>query len=96
VVDNHVAWPSVSSILRRDDERWQTGAACSGEMGAVFYPPMRPEKKSVRLAREERAKAICALCPVRRTCLEHAVTNNERYGIWGGLTDHERRHLRAV
>ena len=76
-----------------DDTKWQTMAACHGEMGSVFYPPMRTERKAVRLAREQRAKAVCAGCPVRQECLDTALTQNERYGIWGGLTDVERRRL---
>lgn len=81
------------SLAREPQPEWRADAACAGEMGATFYPPMRPEKKSVRVAREQRAKAVCAKCMVRTQCLEHALRSNERYGIWGGLTDNERRHL---
>lgn len=70
-------------------------AACSGDMGALFYPPVRSERRSVKAARELRAKKVCATCPVRVECLEQALDVGERYGIWGGLTDIERRHLRA-
>lgn len=64
-------------------------------MAVAFYPPLRPEKRSVKAAREERAKAVCAACPVRLQCLEQAVESGERFGIWGGLTDTERSGLRA-
>ena len=74
--------------------RWQVDAACHGEMGSIFYPPLRPERKVIRLARERRAKAACNSCHVRAECLESALEHNERYGIWGGLTDVERRALR--
>jgi WhiB family redox-sensing transcriptional regulator len=47
------------------------------------------------LARERRAKQVCASCGVQAACLEQALDNGERYGIWGGLTDLERKHLRA-
>lgn len=83
----------MSSLAKNPDERWQEFAACAGDAGVNFYPPMRPEKKVVRQAREARAKAVCARCHVRRDCLQYAVDNNERYGIWGGLTDVERRPL---
>ncbi len=76
-----------------DVTKWQTSAACHGEMGSLFYPPLRTERKAVRLAREQRAKAVCAGCTVRQECLETALAQNERYGIWGGLTDVERRQL---
>jgi WhiB family redox-sensing transcriptional regulator len=79
-----------------DGERWQADAACQGEGGSVFYPPMRPERKAARLAREQRAKAVCATCVVRTECLEQALAFNERHGIWGGLTDAERRSLRTA
>ncbi len=74
-----------------DRSVWQASAACAGEMGSAFYPPVRPERKSVRVSRENRAKAVCASCPVRSDCLEHARTHDERYGIWGGMTGRERR-----
>ena len=39
------------------------------------------------------AKEICALCPVRTSCLEHALAVRERDGVWGGATERERRRL---
>lgn len=84
----------MSSITKWED--WHGQAACIGEMGAIFYPPMRPERRSVKNAREQRAKAVCEGCSVREECLDYALENNERYGIWGGLTDAERRDLRPI
>lgn len=84
----------MSNAARSGDERWQAQAACAGEVAPMFYPPMRTERKVARLAREAKAKAICATCMVRQPCLEYALANNERYGVWGGLTDVERRALR--
>ncbi|MEM8618136.1 MAG: WhiB family transcriptional regulator [Actinomycetota bacterium] len=83
----------MSSVERIDGEYWRTRAACQGEFGSLFYPPLRTEKKSAKSTREQRAKAVCAACPVRTDCLDHAVRHGERYGVWGGLTDAERRHL---
>jgi WhiB family transcriptional regulator, redox-sensing transcriptional regulator len=79
-------------VARRELD-WQRDAACRGELASAFYPPLRPERKHERLARERLAKSICVRCPVREECLEHAMLADERYGIWGGLTDVERRHL---
>jgi WhiB family transcriptional regulator, redox-sensing transcriptional regulator len=62
----------------------------------MFYPPMRTEKKAARAAREQRAKQVCSGCAVRDECLDHALRSGERYGVWGGLTDAERRHLNVV
>jgi WhiB family redox-sensing transcriptional regulator len=80
---------------RFDPATWRGQAACVGDMAAAFYPPLRPEKRSIKATREERAKAVCAACSVRVQCLEQAVDSGERYGIWGGLTDIERSRLRA-
>jgi WhiB family redox-sensing transcriptional regulator len=39
------------------------------------------------------AKKVCAACPVAAQCLEYALANNERFGVWGGLSERERRAL---
>jgi WhiB family redox-sensing transcriptional regulator len=83
----------MSKSVRSQWHEWQLEAACRGEHASIFYPPMRFEPKRERLAREHAAKAICRSCPVRTQCLDHAIEADERYGIWGGLTDAERRHL---
>ena len=86
----------MSAQPMHDETKWQTMAACHGEMGSVFYPPMRPERKAVRLAREQRAKAVCASCTVRQECLDHALATNERFGVWGGTTEKQRRKLSHI
>ncbi len=86
----------MSSLERIDGEQWRYHAACQGEWGALFYPPMRTEKKAARAAREQRAKQVCSGCAVREECLGHALRSGERYGVWGGMTDAERRHLNSV
>lgn len=72
---------------------WQWQAACRGEDTVLFFPPNHVEPKEERLARERRAKAICAVCPVRMECLEYALRIREPHGIWGGLNELERRHM---
>jgi WhiB family redox-sensing transcriptional regulator len=74
---------------------WQDSGACRDGAATDFYPPIHTERKHERLARERRAKSICAACPVRTQCLQHALHVDERYGIWGGLNQDERRLLRA-
>ncbi len=81
--------------LPADPTAWRQQASCHGDMATAFYPPLRAEKRLVKNAREQRAKAICASCVVRDRCLEQALGRDERFGIWGGLTDTERRHLYA-
>jgi WhiB family transcriptional regulator, redox-sensing transcriptional regulator len=72
---------------------WQWRAACRGEDASLFFAPNHLEPRDERIARERRAKAICATCPVRLECLEYAVRIREPHGIWGGLNELERRAL---
>jgi WhiB family transcriptional regulator, redox-sensing transcriptional regulator len=75
------------------NEAWQLRAACRGPQARVFFPPSQFEPKHERLAREQRAKAICRGCPVRQECLDYALRIREPHGIWGGLNEAERRAL---
>jgi WhiB family redox-sensing transcriptional regulator len=59
----------------------------------LFFPPSVAERREVREAREAKAKSICAECTVRQECLEFALRVHEPHGIWGGLTEAERRRL---
>jgi len=72
---------------------WQEGAACRGPLGAVFFPPVTTERKREKLAREARAKEICSTCPVMVSCREYAMQIREPHGVWGGLSEQERRSL---
>lgn len=54
---------------------------------------MQHETREEKAVREQQAKAICQGCPVRQVCLDHAVATREPFGIWGGLTEQERRPL---
>lgn len=75
-------------------EDWIDLAACRGKNGEAFFPPTAGESRAQRQLRENSAKAICGSCNVRLHCLQHALTTDERFGIWGGLNDLERRALR--
>ncbi|HET9689603.1 MAG TPA: WhiB family transcriptional regulator [Acidimicrobiales bacterium] len=81
------------AVAAQVGELWQTKAACRGPHAAVFFPPPHFERKDDREEREARAKSICAGCPVRRPCLDYAVAIREPHGIWGGLSEAERRPL---
>ena len=72
---------------------WQFDAACRGEDSTLFFAPNYFEKREEKEAREARAKAICARCPVRDPCLAYALRIREPHGIWGGLNELERRQL---
>src|SRR5262245_5096452 len=83
--------------IQRWEWGWQWRSACRGEDTGLFFPPSRPEMKDERLTRERRAKAICAVCPVQVECLEYAIRTREPHGVWGGLSEMERRSmLRAM
>jgi WhiB family transcriptional regulator, redox-sensing transcriptional regulator len=66
---------------------WRKRAACRGIDVEIFYPATDEDDDA------EPAKAVCAECPVRQTCLEHALAHREREGIWGGTTERERRRI---
>jgi WhiB family transcriptional regulator, redox-sensing transcriptional regulator len=69
---------------------WQDHAACRGEDATFFFGPDK-ERPRDRARREAVAKNICAACPVRAACLRHAMSVPEMYGVWGGLSEDERR-----
>lgn len=79
--------------LRAMSDAWQLRAACKGPQATAFFPPAHAERKDEKASREERAKAICATCSVRRDCLEYALRIREPHGIWGGLNEVERKQL---
>jgi WhiB family redox-sensing transcriptional regulator len=64
---------------------WRQRAACRGVDPDIFYPVSDEDA--------EDAKAICRLCPVQEKCLEWALANREREGVWGGATERERRRI---
>lgn len=78
-------FPELGLALNPPD--WHRQAACRGEDTATFFPG-----KGARL---DRVRAICAGCPVRRECAEQAVVGHEA-GVWGGTTERDRQHVRAV
>lgn len=62
----------------------------------MFFPPGTFERKEEKLNREVRAKEICRTCPVKRSCLDYAISIREPHGIWGGLNESERKNLLAA
>ena len=66
----------------------QAKAACLGSHPSLFFP----EKGESTLE----AKAICSGCEVKKECLQFALETREKFGIWGGKSEQERRKLRRV
>lgn len=76
----------------QDVYEWQYEGACRTTDPETFFSP-ESERGPRRRAREARAKALCAVCPVVRQCLQHALDVQEPYGVWGGLNATEREHV---
>lgn len=75
---------------------WQLRGLCRGNHAHLFFPPSTFERKEERQRREIRAKSICQVCPVQDDCVEYALEIREPYGIWGGLTESDRRQVQLV
>ena len=67
-------------------EGWQDFANCLGVDPDLFFPE--------RGASTREAKEVCRGCVVRGDCLEYALQNSEKFGIWGGMSERERRRIR--
>ena len=69
-----------------EDKSWQMLSNCLGVDPDLFFPERGASTKD--------AKAVCQGCVVREDCLEYALTNREKFGIWGGMSERERRRIR--
>lgn len=79
----------VPGIRREEDDNplaWQADALCAQTDPEAFFPEKGGSTRE--------AKRICEGCEVRSECLDYALENDERFGIWGGLSERERRKLR--
>ena len=72
--------------LQDDAQSWQEQALCAETDPEAFFPEKGGSTRE--------AKKICTGCEVKAECLEYALANDERFGIWGGLSERERRRLR--
>ncbi|OBA90554.1 transcription factor WhiB, partial [Mycobacteriaceae bacterium 1482268.1] len=80
--------PELDAIapLTPDDELWQEKALCAQTDPEAFFPEKGGSTRE--------AKRICQGCEVRDACLDYALAHDERFGIWGGLSERERRRLK--
>lgn len=77
----------LGDLLGEPDElAWQEQALCAQVDPDAFFPDKGGSTRE--------AKRICSGCEVRAECLEFALSNDERFGIWGGLSERERRRLK--
>lgn len=65
---------------------WQEYALCAQTDPEAFFPEKGGSTRE--------AKAVCDMCDVREQCLQYALDNDERFGIWGGMSERERRRLK--
>jgi WhiB family redox-sensing transcriptional regulator len=69
-----------------EEQEWQERALCAQTDPEAFFPEKGGSTRE--------AKRICQGCEVRSECLEYALAHDERFGIWGGLSERERRKLK--
>ncbi|RKT85439.1 WhiB family transcriptional regulator, redox-sensing transcriptional regulator [Saccharopolyspora antimicrobica] len=72
--------------MSEEEQEWQERALCAQTDPEAFFPEKGGSTRE--------AKRICQGCEVRSECLEYALQHDERFGIWGGLSERERRKLK--
>src|SRR3954465_4274183 len=80
--------PPMQDQTDTDTRSWQDEANCLGVDPDLFFPE--------RGASTREAKEVCRGCVVRMECLEYALVNGEKFGIWGGMSERERRRIRRA
>lgn len=78
--------PHLDDFSDEGELGWQTDALCAQTDPEAFFPEKGGSTRD--------AKKVCDSCNVKAKCLEYALANDERFGIWGGLSERERRRLR--
>ena len=81
--------PWVRRDLLHDDDSWRDLAACRGRTDLFFPPEIQyrtVDQRRLHMLHVNEAKAICSTCPVQDECLDFALTNNIKHGIWGGFS----------
>ncbi|MDR1853122.1 MAG: WhiB family transcriptional regulator [Propionibacteriaceae bacterium] len=76
----------LSLILGEGDSNWRERALCAQTDPEAFYPEKGGSTRD--------AKRVCQNCEVRSECLDFALAHDERFGIWGGMSERERRRLK--
>ncbi|GAA4980009.1 WhiB family transcriptional regulator [Kineococcus glutinatus] len=82
----HLVQGGVQGAEEAEEPGWQELALCAQTDPEAFFPEKGGSTRE--------AKRVCGSCEVRAECLEYALANDERFGIWGGLSERERRRLK--
>ena len=90
---NSVDVRSPAEVMGHDDHAWRGRAACRGAATGLFFPDGHQPGYWAQVAE---AKAVCAGCIVREQCRTWALAHPAERGMWGGLTEAERRRLRKA
>lgn len=69
---------------------WKAQGACLGADADLWFPGRGKNQDA------KEAKAVCLKCPVRQECLDYAIANVEKHGVWGGKSERERRKIRLA
>ena len=80
-----------ADLVSAEPRVWRSTAACRDTDPDLFFPVGQTGPAIVLIAN---AKAVCDTCAVQVECLEYALMTNQDAGIWGGLTEDERRKIR--
>lgn len=75
-----------------DDWAWQEQGLCREVTSDIFFYEEQ-ERGSEKQSRISQAKAVCSICPVKQKCLDFSIRTNQTHGIWGGLTQDERKEM---
>ena len=78
----------IQTLISDSARAWQARANCMGVDPELFFPE--------RGSSTREAKEVCRGCVVRIECLEFAIANSEKFGIWGGMSERERRRVRRA
>lgn len=81
-----LSWEDVFADDEPEDLGWQEKALCAQTDPEAFFPEKGGSTRQ--------AKAVCAICPVTEQCLGYALETDQRFGIWGGLSEQERKRLK--
>lgn len=84
--DNVLALLGTRGLDDDSPQSWHERALCAQTDPEAFFPEKGGSTRE--------AKRVCVGCEVRTECLEYALSNDERFGIWGGLSERERRKLK--
>lgn len=88
--DAGAVWLGIPTLMPAEQVEgelaWQVDALCAQTDPEAFFPEKGGSTRD--------AKKVCAACTVKQECLDYALSNDERFGIWGGLSERERRKLK--